>query len=135
MNIEQVAEELRTALGTIAGLNVADWGVQRVHPPAALVSLPERVDYDQTYGRGSDQLSDVVVLVLVARPADPEARKAIAAYADGSGARSVKAAIEAGAYTSCDEVHVTSAEFDVVTYAGTEYLAAMFHLDITGKGA
>lgn len=134
MNLDDVANELRAALTTIDGLNVPEWGVQRITPPAAVVALPERIDYDATYSRGADRIEDWVVLVLVARPADPEARKAIAEYADGSGPRSVKAAIEAYAFTACDSVTVTSAEFDPVTYAGTEYLAAMFHLDITGRG-
>ncbi|KXK61954.1 hypothetical protein AWW66_10970 [Micromonospora rosaria] len=134
MNLDAVAEELRAALGTIEGLNVADWGVQRVHPPAALVPLPEAITFDATYGRGSDRIEDWPVLVLVARPTSPEARREIAEYADGSGPKSVKAAFEAYVFTTCS-ARVTSADFDVVSYAGNEYLAAMFHLDITGQGA
>jgi hypothetical protein len=72
---------------------------------------------------------------LVAKPEQRAARKALAAYAAGSGPRSVKAAIEAHTYTSCDTVRVTSADFTTATYAGTEYLAAIFHLDIVGRGA
>lgn len=135
MNLDDVAAELGAALGTIAGLNVPEWGVQRVTPPFALIPLPEQVTYDATYGRGSDRIEDWPVLVLVAHPTKPEARRAVAEYADGSGPKSVKAAIEAHEYTACDSVTVQTAEFDVVTYAGTDYLAAMFHLDITGKGA
>ncbi|MFI1195512.1 hypothetical protein ACH4T9_19955 [Micromonospora sp. NPDC020750] len=135
MNLGAVAEELRAALGVIEGLNVAEWGVKRVQSPAAVVSLPERVDYDATYGRGSDQLTDMAVLVLIARPTDPATLREVATYADGSGPRSVKAAIEAHTYTSCDSVTVVSAEFERVSYADIEYLAAMFRLDITGRGA
>ncbi|MEV4212920.1 hypothetical protein [Micromonospora sp. NPDC049662] len=135
MNLEDVSGELATALGTIEGLNVPEWGVQRVQSPAVVVTLPERIDYDATYGRGSDHYPDLTVIVLVANPTQPTARQAIAAYADGSGDRSVKAAIEAHEYTSCDSVRVAWAEFDTAKYAGTDYLAAIFHLDITGKGA
>lgn len=135
MDLDAVAAELADALKTIDGLNVPEWGVQRVHPPFGLIPLPESITFDATYGRGSDRIEDWPVLVLLARPTDPETRKAIAAYADGSGLRSVKAAIEAHTYTACSTPRVTSAEFDVVSYAGTEYLAAMFHLDVTGSGS
>ncbi|MFG1800195.1 hypothetical protein ACGFI4_08480 [Micromonospora carbonacea] len=135
MNLDLVAEELRTALGTIDGLSTPEWGVQRINPPAAMAALPDEVTYDMVYRRGGDRVPDWQVLVLIARPTQPEARRAIAAYADGSGAQSVKAAIEAHEYVACDVVTVTRAEFEVVTYAGTEYLAAVFHLDVVGKGA
>lgn len=136
MNLDDVAEELRAALGTIAGLSTPEWGVQRLSdPPAAVVALPEEVTYDLTYGRGGDRIGDWQVLVLVPHPTKPEARTAIAAYADGSGTQSVKAAIEGHTYTACSSVTVVRAEFDAVTFAGTEYLAAMFHLDVVGEGA
>lgn len=130
-----MAGELADALAAIDGLSVPEWGVQRIHPPAAIVTLPDRVEYDAAYQRGADEVPDWTVIVLVARPTDPESRRAIAAYAAGSGARSVKAAIEAHTYTACGEPRVTSAEFDVVTYARTDYLAAIFHLAISGEGA
>ncbi len=135
MNLEAVAGELADALRAIDGLNVPEWGVQRVHSPAAVIALPDRIDYDATYGRGSDRYPDLSVIVLVANPTQPAARRAIAAYADGSGAKSVKVAVEAHEYTSCDSVRVAWAEPDNAKYAGTDYLAMIFHLDITGKGA
>lgn len=135
MDLEQVAAELAAALATIEGLSVPEWGVQRVSPPAALITLPERVEYDAAYARGADEVPDWTVLVLVARPTDPESRRTIAGYAAGSGPRSVKHAIEAHTYVACGQPRVTSAEFDVVSYAGTDYLAAIFHLAISGEGA
>ena len=135
MDLDAVADELATALKTISGLHVPEWGVQRIHSPAAVIPLPERIDYDSTYGRGSDHFPDLEVIVLVANPTQPAARRAVAEYADGSGAKSVKAAVEAHAYTSCDSVRVAWAEFDSAKYAGTDYLAAIFHLDIVGKAA
>lgn len=135
MNLDEVAGELRTALQTIDGLNVPEWGVQRISPPAAVIALPERVDYDDTYQRGRDVIPDLLVLVLVANPAQPAARREVAGYAAGGGAQSVKAAVEAGTYTALTAVRVVWCEFDVVSYAGTDYLAAMFHLEISGEGA
>lgn len=130
-----MAGELADALAAIDGLNVPEWGVQRINPPAAIITLPERVEYDAAYQRGADEVPDWTVIVLVARPTDPEARRSIAGYAAGSGPKSVKQAIEAHAYTACGEPRVTSADFDVMSYAGTDYLAAIFHLAISGEGA
>jgi hypothetical protein len=136
VDLEAVAADLADALGAIEGLSVPEWGVQRLTDlPAALITLPERVEYDGTYQRGTDLIPDWTVVVLMARPADPEARRLIAGYAAGSGPKSVKQAIEAHTYTACGEPRVTSAEFDVLTYAGNDYLAAIFHLDISGQGA
>lgn len=135
MNLDAVAGELAAALRTIAGLNVPEWGVQRVHPPFALVAMPEQVTYDATYQRARDVIEDWPVLVLVAHPTKPEARRTVAAYADGSGPMSVKAAIEGHTYTALTAVRVASAQFDTVVYAGVDYLAAMFQLEISGEGA
>jgi hypothetical protein len=136
VNLEDVAGELAAALATIEGLHVVEWGVERIPAlPAAVIALPERLDYDATYGRGSDRIPDQTVLVLKDRPATPEARRVIAEFAVGSGPKSVKAVIEGYTYAACDTPRVVWVEFDAVSYAGVEYLAAMFHLDIAGRGA
>lgn len=136
MNVEAVAGELRAALATIPGLKLPAWGVQRISPPAAIVALPTRIEYDYSgYGRGADRYPDAAVIVLVGRPTTPAAQLQIAAYADGSGPQSIKAAIENHTYTQLDAVRVAWAEFDDAKYAGTDYLAAIFHLDIVGSGS
>jgi hypothetical protein len=135
VDLYAVSEELRTALGTIAGLRTPPWGVEAVQAPAALVTLPERVDFDETYGRGKDRYPDLEVVILVGAPEQRASIKALAAYVAGSGAKSVKAVLEAYAWTTCDSVRVVFADFPRATYAGTPYLAAAFHLDIIGRGA
>jgi hypothetical protein len=135
MNLEAVAVDITAALQTITGLRVPPWGVKQITPPAAVIALPERIDYDATYGRGSDRFPDLAVIVLVGKPEERASRKALGAYADGSGARSVKVAVEAHTYTSCDSVRVAWAEPDTATFAGVDYLAMIFHLDVTGRGA
>jgi hypothetical protein len=135
VDLEDVSEEIRTALAAITGLRLPPWGVESVEPPAAIVALPESVDFDETYGRGKDRYPDLSVVVLVAAPEDRASRKALAVYADGSGASSVKAVLEAHTWTTCDSVRVTRADFDVLTFAGSTYLGVIFHLDIIGRGA
>jgi hypothetical protein len=136
VDLEDVAEEIRGALVVIAGLRTPPWGVAKVQPPAAVVALPERVVFDETYGRGKDRYPDLPLVVLVGAPEARASRKALAAYADGSGPRSVKAVLEAHLWTTCEVLTVTSVDFDAgATFAGTPLLAAIFHLDIIGRGA
>jgi hypothetical protein len=137
MDLTDVIDDIRGALDTITGLRVPEWGVQKISPPAALIMPPERIDYDETYGRGKDRYPDIEVMVMVANPTTWRAFQELAPYLDGSGAKSVKAAIEAYAYTACDpqSVRVAWAEVDVVAYAGTPYLAAIFHTELIGNGA
>lgn len=136
MDLEVVSDEIRLALGGIAGLRRPPWGVEQVQPPAALVALPERVVFDETYGRGKDRYPDLPVVVLVGAPEERGSRKALAAYARGSGPKSVKAVLEAYTWTTCEAVTVTSCDFEAgASFAGTPLLAAIFHLDIIGKGA
>lgn len=136
MNLDDVAEELRAALKTIDGLRVPPWGVESVSPPAALVGLPVQINFDETYVRGSDRYPDVEIYVLAGKPDDRSSRRVIAPFVAGSGSSSVKQAIESYAYTSCDaeSVRVTSCEFEAVKFAGVPYLAAIFHVDLTGDG-
>lgn len=136
MDLEAVSTEIMTALGGISGLRRPPWGVEQVQAPAALVALPEEIIFDETYGRGKDRYPDLPVVVLVGAPEERASRKALAAYARGSGPRSVKAVLEAYAWTTCEGVTVKRCEFEPgARYAGTPYLAAIFHLDIIGKGA
>jgi len=134
MNLADVMDEIGDRLDMIAGLRVRKHPAGSVTPPAALVAYPDDITYDETYARGMDRLTLPVVLV-VGKASDRAARNELAAFVDGSGSSSVKAVLESGAYTALDEVRVVKAEFDVVSIAGTDYLAAVFELDITGSGA
>ena len=134
MDLANVIGQLRSALGTIAGLRVPEWGASSISPPAALVLPPERIQYGTTYGAGCDRYPDLWAGVLVANPTSWRAFTELAPYCAGSGPKSVRTAIENYPYTACDPqtVKVTEGEFDVWKYAGIPYLAAIFHIDLTG---
>jgi hypothetical protein len=134
MKLDEVVQDLRRALRTVEGLRVPEWGASSIQTPAGLVLPPERIQYGITYGPGCDRYPDMWVMVLVPDPTSWRAFKALAPYCDGSGAHSVRTALETFPYTACDpqSVKVTEGEFDVVKYAGIPYLAAIFHLDLTG---
>ncbi len=80
-----------------------------------------------------DRLS-LPIVVVVGRATERTARDDLAQYVTGSGPRSLKKTIESGAYAAFDTVRVTGIEFDVYTIGATDYLAAIFDLDIAGTG-
>lgn len=133
MNLADVMEELAAKLSVIDGLNVFAYPPDAVPEPAAIVGYPETIDFDQTYVRGADRMT-LPVLVVVGKYTDVGTRDLLAKYCNGSGPASVKVAIESAEYSSCDSVVVTTADFDVLRIGGTDYMAALFTLDITGSG-
>jgi hypothetical protein len=56
--------------------------------------MPGRITYDQAFGRGSDEYSFTIMLI-VGRVADRASQTTLDTYCESSGNRSVKAAIEA----------------------------------------
>lgn len=134
MDLAAVMDELAEKLRTITGLRVFAFPPDDVTPPAAIVTYPDTYTYDMTYGRGHDRL-DLGVVVVVGAVSDRASRDELARYADGSGTRSIKQAIESGEFTSFDSVRVMDAEFSIFTMAGVEYVAATFSLDVAGTGA
>jgi hypothetical protein len=137
MNVQEVMDEIGAKLDTITGLRVFAYAPDDVPVPAAIVGLPEDIQFDQTYGRGSDEM-DVPVWVLVAVNADRSSSKELAAYLNGSGSKSVKTKLDSKAnntYTKCDTVRVTRAETGPIPYAGAIYLGAEFTVHITGSGS
>jgi hypothetical protein len=128
-----VMGEIGTAVDQITGLRVKAWGPETVTAPAALVTLPARVNYHGGYGTGMQEIKDLTVVVLVGKASDRVALKRICEYVAASGARSVKTKIESYTYTTLDSIVVTEATFSPAEEKdGTEYLAAVFHIDITG---
>lgn len=134
MNLAGVLDDLGAALGSIEGLRVFPYWTDRIAPPCAIVGWPEPLTYDATFGRGSDR-TEIPVYVAVGKLDARSARDTMARYADGSGAHSVKAAVEAHEPTSYDTARVIRVEFDVLTVASVDYLSAVFFVDITGRGA
>jgi hypothetical protein len=129
-----VRTQIETALRTITGLRVAEWGHQ-INPPAALVTLPDSVKFHQTYGAGTTRIDDMMVLVIVGKPESRTSVKELMPYVAETGAKSIKAVLEGYTWTALEVMTVLSADFDVVTFKDQPYLAAMFHLDIFGRGA
>ena len=134
MIINNVMNQLAAQLDTIAGLRVYDFPADHITPPAAVFAYPYGGDFDLTAGRGSDTIT-LPVWVIEGRMNDRASRDNLAPYADGAGAKSVKAVIEAGTYTAFDVVRVAGWETDPYRAAGIDYAATRFDLEIAGDGS
>ncbi len=127
IDVGTVMDSLGARLATIPGLNVFDYPPKSAQPPFAFLDVPDALDFDLTYGRGQDRMT-LQIWVAVSSQVDREARDAIAAYAAGSGAQSIKAAVEAG--TVGTSVRVTRVEFDNLAVASGTYFGAVFSVDV-----
>jgi hypothetical protein len=135
VNLNDVMDELASALAGVTGLRVFGYPPPTIVPPAGVVSYPEAIDYDQTYGRGMDKISKLPIIVIVGKANDKAARNTAAGWAAGSGSTSIKQALESHGYSSCDDVSVTECGFDVISVGAIDYVATTFMLDIVGRGA
>jgi hypothetical protein len=123
-------------LGGISGLRAFGYPVARLPFPGAVVGLPDQIAYDQTYGRGSDAMT-FPVWVMVARGDERAAALELLAYLNGSGATSVKAALDStdtNTYAECDTVTVTTAVTGAYTYNGVDSFGAEFTVEVSGRG-
>lgn len=134
MDLGAVMQEIADRLDTIDGLRVHASPPGAISAPAAVVSYPNNVTFDETYGRGMDRM-ELPVVLAVGRPTDRGTRDSLAAYCAGSGSASIKAVLESGTYTEFDVIRVASVDFDVITLAAIDYMAAVFVLDIAGTGS
>lgn len=128
LNLSTVMDQIGVRLQTITGLRVYDFPPQSAQPPFAFVDLPDSLDYDLVAQRGNDRTT-IKVYVAVSANVDREFRDRLAAYAAGSGAGSVKTAIEVGPVGT--SVRVRSVSFGSMVVAGGTYMGAIFDVDVT----
>lgn len=126
-------DELAVPLAAI-GLCAYPFSAESIEPPAAVIAWPEPITYDGTMARGMDSMM-FPVWIVVGRVDARSARDTLAAYLDGSGPSSVKAALDGGTYTACDSVRVAQAHVESVSIAGIDYLAAILDVEVTGAGS
>jgi hypothetical protein len=133
MNLATVMDQIGDRLDTIADLNVFRYPPDRIEPPAVIIGYPEEYGFDEAFARGLDRLS-LPVRVVEGKVSVRATRDRLAAYVNGTGARSFKQVIESGTYSAFSTVRGTGWSFDVVAIAGTDYQAATLTLDIRGTG-
>lgn len=136
MDLAAVMDEVAGRLRTIPSLanRTHAHPPDAISPPAAIVSYPDSLDPHGTYNRGIALIKKLAVVVVVGRVSVRAARDKIAAYCHSSGPESVVAVLESGTYTAFGELTVMNIGFDTITIAATDYIAAIFDLDIAGSG-
>lgn len=136
MNLAEVMDELAQAIEAVPQLQGRTYAYppDAITPPAAIVSYPDTIVFDEAYARGMDRMT-MNVWVYEGKVSDRAVKDRLGAYCNGSGPSSIKAAIEAHDYTTCDSVRVASIEFDTTAFiAGVDHISAVFEVDVAGQG-
>lgn len=136
MRLSDVMDDVAARLRSITEFRaVYEWPVGKPgETPAAIVAYPESYNPRATYQRGAAAMT-LPVIVVVGKASERTARDELSQFVDGSGASSVIAVLESGTYTAFEALAVSdNIEFDVVTIGETDYIAALFDVDIMGSG-
>lgn len=132
-SLYEIRAAIKSRLETIPGLRTHGSVPDALHPPCAYVGLLESVEFDVVMGRGADRWL-IPVRVLVAKATDRAAQAKLDGYLAGSGASSLKAAIEANGGNLGGTAHtcrvVSIRDYGVTEHAGTPYLGAEMLVEI-----
>jgi len=132
MNPSQVRDGLKTRLQTISGLRAYDLIPDTVVPPCAVVGQLD-FTFDIDNARGLDQ-AQVDVLVIVQRFSERAGQDKLDAYLAGSGASSIKTAIEGDRTLggTVNTLRVTGAEAGTYESQGIQFLSYRYRITIWG---
>lgn len=133
--VRQIREGIATLLDGITGLRVFSFIPGQFSPPAAIVGMPS-VDFDAAMQRGLDEWT-CDIFVVVAHQSDKHAEKNMESYLDPSGAKSVKAVLEADGTLSgvVSDSRVVRAEPASFVFGDVTFVGIEFTLQIFAKGA
>lgn len=130
LDLNALMDALGVRLATITGLRVYDYSADTAAVPAAIVGLPSQITYDYTKGRGSDRIV-IQIFLLVGRTADRAARDQLSAYLAGSGAQSIKAAIDDAQPVGYRSRVMGARNSDqAFTMNGVTYVGAIFDVEL-----
>lgn len=139
MDVQAVRVALASAAGAIAGLRTTAYVPESVSPPAFFVES-ERIDFDAGEARSLDVAVFECVL-LVGMAANRSGQEALTPYLAGSGASSLKTALETARDSTssmvtsgaADDLRVESVDgHRVFTVGGTDYWGAKFSVRVWG---
>jgi hypothetical protein len=131
----EIRQGLVAGLKSLPGLTVSPYRAANVQPPHAVIGLPQ-IEYDSTFGRGSDTLT-LQILVYVSRADDELAQANLDEFLSGHGDRSLKTVLEDTSITGLTEamVRVVRTETGTASSAdGSEWMAATFDVQVIVSG-
>ena len=113
MILGNVLDDIGARLNLIKGLHVHNFESDDINVPAAMLGLPNNIDYSRTYARGMDAL-DLEAYILVSSTEDRVRRNLITPYGDGAGQYSIKDMLENGEYSAFDTILVSNGRFTTI---------------------
>lgn len=127
--------EIVEAIGAVDRLRgrAHHYSVRKLVPPAFLIDLPEEMNPHGAY-QGGLSTWRVPFSVVVGAHQQESSEIELAEFTDEEGPRSVIRAVEDRAYTACSSITVAQITPVVMTFAGVQYLGALFSSDVVGKG-
>jgi hypothetical protein len=132
MQPSQVRDALKTRLQTISGLRVYEVIPEPVTPPCAIVGQLD-FTFDIDNARGLDQ-ANVDIYVIVQRFSERAGQDKLDGYLAGTGATSIKAAIEGDRTLdgTCQTLRVIGAESGTYDSQSNAFLSYRYRLTIWG---
>lgn len=131
LNLASTMDALAAKLvaSSVAAKRVYAQPEESVAPPCVVIGYPDDIEYDQTFGRGSDR-AEFPVWFLVGKVTGKASRDALSAVI--TGAASVKDVLD-GALTvgaNVATVRVTGAKPESIKFGDVEYLSARFDCEV-----
>ncbi len=131
--ISQVATGLQTRLATISGLRTFSYQPEQENPPFAYPEI-NSVDYHRAFS-GGDVVMNWTIYVVVGRWLDRTAHAALDDYLSYSGAKSIRAAVEADQTLGgvCSTLIVRSgADITSLDANGAQFLVIQLQVEVHG---
>lgn len=134
--ILDVMTGIETRLDTINELQVSDFTPDQINPPQAMVGVPPISQYHASMSRGIFRLQPTVT-VFTSAAYDRTGQRALAAYADPTGAQSIITAVEGdrslgGVVDDCWVVSFEVLGLQEVGLIG--YYGGRFQLQVVAEG-
>ncbi len=134
MKLDAIMSEIAEKVTGFTGVNVFDYPVDTVTPPAGVMSYPERIEYDTTYKHGVTVIHGLQLWMIAGRSDSKTALSRVAQWAATSGKQSIKQFVDGNNYATCDDVSVTDCRFETFPVAEIEYVVAVMLLQISCSG-
>ena len=128
----QVKDGFKVLIETIPGLRAFDYQPEQVNPPFAFPTLNE-IRYHQTGMGSGGVVMDFTITIVVGRASERTAQDELDQYTAFSGAKSIRAALEADRTLDgvCDDLIVNSSgNFTNLDANDTVYLTMDFNVTV-----
>jgi hypothetical protein len=131
-SISELRNGIAANLATISGLRTSPTIPDQINPPIAVV-VPQSISYDTAFARSGGDDHEFIVTVIVGRVDERSAQNRLDAYCSGTGASSIKTAIESDKTLGGKalSLRVTALRnYTQVSLADATYLAAEFTVQV-----